>query len=788
MAQTIRLKRSAVAGRIPTINDLDLGEVAINTVDGKMYIKKSVEGFESIIEIGAGGGVSGAVGFKSYSFTAVDGQTAFSGLDDDGYNLEYNTSAIEVYVNGVLLVPDVDYTATNGFVVTLTDPTDVDDVLQVATYTAISGNDNIAVNTFTGDGVTDTFTFSVTPDTHASTFVYIDGAYQNKTSYSIVDNDLVLSAPPASGSTIEVVLGSRTIELTQTDINVASVVTPSLQITGGTAEQGVISWNSEDETLDLVVSPDVTYQIGQELGLVARNLSGTTLENGSVVRVTGASGNKVTIDLADCSGEYSSAPTVGVVTETINNNSTGRITTAGLVRGLNTSSFTEGAAIYLSTNGTFTTTKPASPNHLVHIGWIVRSHAAEGAILVHVNNGWELDELHDVLIDTPTEGQGILWNSALGLWENKDIDAFPDQTGEANNYLMTDGTNVSWQRVFSGIHFVHKTADYTVNIQEGVIADTSGGSFTVTLPVSPVAGDTVVIADGASFLLNTLTVARNGETISGDAEDFIIDIEGVSVTFIYDGSTWQVYSQVGNLSPQIASTTRNVFTATAGQTTFSAIYDIGFVDVFFNGAKLVDGVDFVANDENTVVLTAPADAGDIVEIDCIATLSIADTLSQAQMDMRYIQQADVLSPDEADTLYYRKEDTLSAAQSDARYSQIEDVYTKVESDSNYYTKTEVDNLLNPPAEEFVGEWTVTSTNITAGHSAKILALQPITVSLPAYPVTLGDVVIISNKSNGILTINRNGSLMEGQGEDGTLLQNTATQLVYSGNEFGWMEI
>lgn len=198
-----------------------------------------------------------------------------------------------------------------------------------------------------------------------------------------------------------------------------ATTTDSLKVTGGSGDQGLMSWNAEDETVDLIVSPDVTYQLGQELGVVARNLSGTTLTNGAIVRVTGASGNKVTIDRADAATELGSAPTIGVVTETIGNNSTGRVTTAGFVRDLNTSTIAEGAPIYLGSNGAFTATQPESPSHLVHIGWVVRSHATEGAILVHVNNGWEIGELHDVHISgTPDDGDVLIYNASNSRWES----------------------------------------------------------------------------------------------------------------------------------------------------------------------------------------------------------------------------------------------------------------------------------------------------------------------------------------------------------------------------------
>jgi len=60
MANTFKLKRSAVQGKVPTTGDLQLGELALNTYDGKLYTKKD-NGTASIVEIGAGGG-GGSVG------------------------------------------------------------------------------------------------------------------------------------------------------------------------------------------------------------------------------------------------------------------------------------------------------------------------------------------------------------------------------------------------------------------------------------------------------------------------------------------------------------------------------------------------------------------------------------------------------------------------------------------------------------------------------------------------------------------------------------------------------
>ena len=97
-----------------------------------------------------------------------------------------------------------------------------------------------------------------------------------------------------------------------------------------------------------------------------------------------------------------------------------------------------------------------------------------------------------------------------------------------------------------GIDYVVKTANYTTQSAEGVLADTSGGAFTVTLPATPSAGDYVIVADPASsWGTNNLTVGRNGSTIADIAQDLVCDISGVSVELVYDGSTWSVYTQVG---------------------------------------------------------------------------------------------------------------------------------------------------------------------------------------------------------------------------------------------------
>ena len=171
-----------------------------------------------------------------------------------------------------------------------------------------------------------------------------------------------------------------------------------------------------------------------------------------------------------------------------------------------------------------------------------------------------------------------------------------DIANGAKVMLVTDGAGAGAAVIDAstagGVSYVTKTANYTTANLEGVLADTSGGAFTVTLPASPSVGDQVVIADaGASFGSNNLTVGRNGSTISGTAENLVLDITGVSVQFVYDGSTWEVYAQVGgnggNAVTLDATQTLTNKTISADSNTLSGIAASSFV--LSNGSGNIDG-------------------------------------------------------------------------------------------------------------------------------------------------------------------------------------------------------
>lgn len=186
-------------------------------------------------------------------------------------------------------------------------------------------------------------------------------------------------------------------------------------------QEGRVFYDPVDHTLAYYNDVNgITINIGQEQVLRVRNATGSTIANGAVVYINGSNGTRPTIALAKADAEVTSSTVIGVATQTITNNTDGYITVNGLVHDLDTSAFSAGNAIYLSptTAGTYTNVKPTAPNHTVQIGFVTRSNPTQGTILVTVQNGYELEELHNVLITTPVDKQALVYDSATGLWKN----------------------------------------------------------------------------------------------------------------------------------------------------------------------------------------------------------------------------------------------------------------------------------------------------------------------------------------------------------------------------------
>jgi hypothetical protein len=224
-----------------------------------------------------------------------------------------------------------------------------------------------------------------------------------------------------------------------------------------------------------------------KLSTTARNVTGSTIPKGSVIYFNGASGNLPTITLAQANSEASSSKTAGITAVAIPNNSNGEVVISGLIDSLDTSSLTVGLAVWLSPTvaGGMTNTKPTAPNNTVFIGVVTRSHPTEGTIEINIQNGFELDELHNVLINGITNGQVIQYESATQLWKNHTLTKTDVGLGNVPN---TDATNPANIVQTPSYRFVTDTEKSTWNGKQDALGFTpenvANKSTTTTLGTS----------------------------------------------------------------------------------------------------------------------------------------------------------------------------------------------------------------------------------------------------------------------------------------------------------------
>lgn len=162
------------------------------------------------------------------------------------------------------------------------------------------------------------------------------------------------------------------------------------------------------------------------------NESGAIIPKMSVVYINGGHGDIPTITLAQANTESASSKTYGVVLADIGINQIGKVIVSGALAGVDTSQFDpipyphqiNGTSLWLSPTvpGGMTTTKPSAPDHMVFIGTIVRTHPNSGVIEVKIQNGFELQELHNVQINgSLANNDTLIYDSATQLWKNSPV-------------------------------------------------------------------------------------------------------------------------------------------------------------------------------------------------------------------------------------------------------------------------------------------------------------------------------------------------------------------------------
>jgi hypothetical protein len=298
----------------------------------------------------------------------------------------------------------------------------------------------------------------------------------------------------------------------------------------GTPGAGKVAYNGTTGALAyLMNSSAVECNIGQTMHAYVHNADSVTITKGQVVYLFSASGNKASVKLANNTSDATSAKTFGLAAENITSGQNGFIICQGVIDGLNLGSYTDGDSLYLAnTNGSYTNVKPYAPEHLVYVGIVERANNGNGQIYVKVQNGYEMDELHNVQAQSPLDNSILMYDTADSQWKAQLIPTSITIACSDETTALTTGTakvtfRMPYAMTLSAVRASLTTAQasgniFTVDINESgtsilstklTIDNTELTSTTAATP--PVISDSS-LADDSSITVDIDQIGTSGAT------------------------------------------------------------------------------------------------------------------------------------------------------------------------------------------------------------------------------------------------------------------------------------
>jgi len=522
-----------------------------------------------------------------------------------------------------------------------------------------------------------------------------------------------------------------------------------------TAAGSVIELSPTDEYAPLagatftgeVIAPEFSGDITG--AILFKGQAGEALTKGDPVYISGISGNTTIVSKADAN-DASKMPCFGIVDNNTNLNAACSIVTFGTLKGLDTSSFSEGDELYISDTATLTTTPPTGESSLLQkIAKVTRSHASTGSIKVMGAGRTNA---------TPNLNSG---NIFLGNGSNQSV-ATSLSTAVSTISVPLAGGTMTGQLVLNNTDSLKLSAGTTAQRDSSPAA----GSIRYNSTTSKFEGYTTEWADIGGG--GNATLSLTSFTGNGSAVDFTLNSNPQEDnTLIYIDGVYQ---------------NKTSYSINNSILTFSAAPD--------NGAIIEVTVPGLAPIEEYTLFKLNQFTGD----NSTTQFTLSGTVLENNTNVYW------------DGVYQSKSN-YSVSGTTLTFSTAPPTGVSIEvmaGESTVVTMTPDDNTVTTAK---IADGAVTSAKLGAGVGGAfndfaiktgnytavtrdqliVNSSSAVTITLPASP-SAGNVVFIKNAGAGTVTVGRNGSNINSTADDGELITDAAATLVYVDSTIGWKEI
>jgi hypothetical protein len=416
----------------------------------------------------------------------------------------------------------------------------------------------------------------------------------------------------------------------------------------GPAGPGIATGGTTGQVLSKIDSTDYNTQ-WIDMATIAAGYTSTikhevkaaqSITKGQAVYVSSADGTNMIVSKASNAGESTSSKTMGLLEATVSTNGKTNVITEGLLAGLNTNGATAGDPVWLGTDGNLIfglTNKPVAPAHLVFIGVVTRANSSNGEIFIRPQNGFELNELHDVLIgtgysSTPANRDLLSYDLGSSLWKNK--------TAAQLGLATLDGAETLTNKTLGNPTingFLVTSPNGTTNLGSNIV--------TGTLSIVPnLTGGTVNIANGADFngIINIGT-AGGGVT---QEEINIGSTTGSTLTTINGTVILPEDTQIGNVTRTeisyldgVTSSIQSQLDSKIGGAHAHTISDVSNLQLRLNEKAPLASPTFTG----TVTLPSETSIGDVSATEISYLNGVTSNIQTQFYDVVYLDAAQVLT-------------------------------------------------------------------------------------------------------------------------------------------------